>query len=1372
MAGLVFAANFYYELDTATVKLEEKKEISISSTAAALTVNQSGNGNIVEFKDAGTPVFTIADGGNVSIVGNVTLAADKWLRLTGAGTLPATSTAAEGQMFFSTSTHQLYIFDSSKWQADRTVVTKIVAANDSQNKEKADYVCDGVDDHVQIQAAIDALPATGGEVRLLDGTYNVEATINLDSNQTLRGDGRNTILTTSTDGLIFLSAVGGAGTEKTGIIITDLQLDGGTSYLSDASILFSYVDYSFIQNVHSRRNQAPSDGYWDGIYLELSDFNTLIGNTCQENGSGINLNASNNNTLIGNTSQGNGDGIALDTSDNNIISGNTCQGNENGITIYASDNNTISGNTSQGNSSAGIELHTSNNNTISGNTSQGNGDICIDIEDTSNNNTILGNTCQENGSYGIYLYTSDNNTISDNTLTENSQDTDNTYDDIYLSESDHNNIQGNTCRAGALANVPRYGINISDAASDGNLVVNNDIYDDDFGTGSFNNSGTGTVIYGNRTGAGATEEYIFNIKAASANTALTVIQSETGTIANFSNATSSIFTIANNGDITTGVWKGTAIGSAYGGTGTSTISWTGVPYIDAGVWGTTTAPTISGGQTNYLPLWTSDTALGTSTIYQLGTNIGIGTTEPAEKLTVIGNTFLGGNSNTITSSASPIFTTTVDSAGDVGRDTSLALGSDGFARISYCDYDNEDLKFVQCTNDDCSTKNITTVDSAGDVGEYTSLAISPDDGYARISYYDLSNSALKFVQCTNDDCSTKSITTVDSAGLVGSYTSIALGSDGFARISYYDNSNYDLKFVQCTNDDCSTKNITTVDSVSLGGTSLALDSENLARISYYDSSSNDLKFVQCTNADCSENNITTVDSAGFVGPFPSLALGSDGFARISYCDYDNYDLKFVQCTNNDCSTKNITTVDSAGYVGEFTSLAISPDDGYARISYYDDGNGDLKFVQCTNDDCSTKSITTVDSAGDVGHDTSLAISPDDGYARISYYNNSNYDLKFARLSDISFNPDNNDLFVAGFLGIEGDIITDGSLLVNQSAKFGNSVLIGGDYSNILTTLTSSWQRTTVDSTGEVGYYTSLAISPDDGYARISYQDDTNGDLKFVQCTNDDCSTKNITTVDSAGYVGEYTSLAINPDDGFARISYYEGDNGYLKFVQCTNDDCSTKNITTVDSAGYVGEYTSLAINPDDGFARISYYDGTNENLKFVQCTNDDCSTKNITTVDTGNVGTQTSLAINPDDGFARISYFDHSGGDLKFVQCTNDDCSTKNITIVDSGNVGLYTSLALGSDGFARISYFDENNEDLKFVQCTNDDCSTKNITTVDSAGYVGEFTSLAISPDDGYARISYTYYDEDEIASSNSFSAPMMTAQPRTSPPLTQQAM
>ena len=41
--------------------------------------------------------------------------------------------------------------------------TVVVAASDSLNKAAANYVCDGVADNVEIQAAIDALPGGGRE---------------------------------------------------------------------------------------------------------------------------------------------------------------------------------------------------------------------------------------------------------------------------------------------------------------------------------------------------------------------------------------------------------------------------------------------------------------------------------------------------------------------------------------------------------------------------------------------------------------------------------------------------------------------------------------------------------------------------------------------------------------------------------------------------------------------------------------------------------------------------------------------------------------------------------------------------------------------------------------------------------------------------------------------------------------------------------------------------------------------------------------------------------------------------------------------------------------------------------------------------------
>lgn len=62
-----------------------------------------------------------------------------------------------------------------------------------------DYLCDGTADDVEIQAAINALPATGGEIVILDGTYNISDDISFPNNGdsffvSLVGNGPSSIL--------------------------------------------------------------------------------------------------------------------------------------------------------------------------------------------------------------------------------------------------------------------------------------------------------------------------------------------------------------------------------------------------------------------------------------------------------------------------------------------------------------------------------------------------------------------------------------------------------------------------------------------------------------------------------------------------------------------------------------------------------------------------------------------------------------------------------------------------------------------------------------------------------------------------------------------------------------------------------------------------------------------------------------------------------------------------------------------------------------------------------------------------------------------------------------------------------------------------
>lgn len=277
-----------------------------------------------------------------------------------------------------------------------------------------DYLCDGTADDVEINAAITALPATGGEIVILDGTYNITAEIDVNKNNiSIRGNGNATILkrmfnSLEAEGVITLSS-------RSGCKIANLQIDGNkTSYSS-------YDNYS--------------------IYLGSSSNNTITGNTC-------------NNAYYG---------IRLSSSSDNTITGNTCNSNNYGIYLSYSNSNTITGNTCNNNNSSGICLYFSSNSVITGNTCNNNGNGVY--LDNANSSTITGNTCNNNN-IGIHLVFSNNSNITGNTFirgTGQASDYTASQYTIKLEDSENNLISSNICMGKAVANLD----------GTGNTLVNN-----------------------------------------------------------------------------------------------------------------------------------------------------------------------------------------------------------------------------------------------------------------------------------------------------------------------------------------------------------------------------------------------------------------------------------------------------------------------------------------------------------------------------------------------------------------------------------------------------------------------------------------------------------------------------------------------------------------------------------------------------------------------------------------------------------------------------------------------------------------------------------------------------------------------------------
>jgi hypothetical protein len=187
-------------------------------------------------------------------------------------------------------------------------------------------------------------------------------------------------------------------------------------------------------------------------------------------------------------------------------------------------------------------------------------------------------------------------------------------------------------------------------------------------------------------------------------------------------------------------------------------------------------------------------------------------------------------------------TETVDSAGNTGLYTSLALDMEDHPHISYYEYNNADLRYAY---HDGSAWTTDTVEGSGTVGTYTSLVLDsagqPHIGYCGVAA--MVPSSITLIKYATYDGSAWVTETVASAGDGGGYTSLALDSGDGPHLGYFHGSAADLMYAYRDGGGWLTE---TVDSAGDGGgyVSLALDGNNYPHISYYTSRGHKLRFFK------------------------------------------------------------------------------------------------------------------------------------------------------------------------------------------------------------------------------------------------------------------------------------------------------------------------------------------------------------------------------------------------------------------------------------------------------------------------------------------------------------------------------------------------
>ena len=318
-----------------------------------------------------------------------------------------------------------------------------------------------------------------------------------------------------------------------------------------------------------------------------------------------------------------------------------------------------------------------------------------------------------------------------------------------------------------------------------------------------------------------------------------------------------------------------------------------------------------------------------------------------------------------------------DGATGTGIHSSLALGLDGYPRISY--WDQEPLSDLRYAWRDAAGWHNTTVDASTAGVRYpgwgSSLAIDAA-GTPHISYGVVNGSGEYSVWYAlwNSTSSSWTMESVGSMGFPGGPcgTSLVLTASGSPRIAYLRYGTGELLYATRSAGSWSTDVVDTP-GFTTHRPSLRLDSQGWPHVAYVNNPDWDLRHAWW---DGSGWKWETVDATGYASYYPSLALDSADRARIAY-EHETGTQPMVRYAAWNGAAWTIDEVVNESLSGQSISLALNATDE-PRISYGRYAPAELWFARREADGWRRERVD-----GDAGGVTSLALDAAD-IAHISY----------------------------------------------------------------------------------------------------------------------------------------------------------------------------------------------------------------------------------------------------------------------------------------------------------------------------------------------------------------------------------------------------
>jgi hypothetical protein len=245
------------------------------------------------------------------------------------------------------------------------------------------------------------------------------------------------------------------------------------------------------------------------------------------------------------------------------------------------------------------------------------------------------------------------------------------------------------------------------------------------------------------------------------------------------------------------------------------------------------------------------------------------------------------------------------------------------------------------------------------------------------------------------------------------------------------------------------------------------------------------------------------------------------------------------------------------------------------------------------------------------------------------------------------------------------------------------------------------------STPGIGLFPSMVVI--DGRPAISYFDDENGQLRYVRAANSSGTAWGApAVVDATAGAGIYPSMAIV--NGHPAISYYYDNfpSGEVRYVRAESTDGSTWG-TPVTLASFsfsllplIGYDASFPLAVIGGRPAVSFMDWDADvdtyQLHFIRASDANGAAWGTAVVADTAEAAGTYSALMEVGNRPAIAYYEADNAILKYVEAISMDGSSWGLPRIldDSADVGDYCSMIF-FNGHPAVSYCDWDNGDLKY---------------------------------------------------------------------------